>query len=226
MQCFYEFSQYMETIRYLLNHHAEFDQTLCEEVGIVLSLSNPNSLFQLLILSVLLSKRILSRLAVQAFKAFVSHELIDALSIIECPHHVIVKILKSSGYSRYDESTAHSIRYDAWLVMTRYSADMRNLFRKNKDASNRTIESELLAFKGIGPVGYQIFLSEVQVIYTRIYPRTTPKAIVNAQKLSLDINAIILFFSILPRSQARLRFTRFMSLLSRLSIKQIRDVSR
>ena len=181
--------------------YPDYYQTLCEEAKILLSrqTGSHDSLFKLMVLTLLLSNRISLKIGMQAFKIFDNAGLTDPLSLIECSTKELVMSLKRAGYGRYAKRTSRYLQYNAWLVLTRYAGDMRNLFkipkvlRRTDNSIDKStllnqIKTELACFRGIGPVGTMIFLSELQAVYSFIAPQISPKAITNAKRLKIDLN--------------------------------------
>lgn len=67
-----------------------------------------------------------------------------------------VKVLNSSGYARYDESTARYIADTTSLLVEKYDGDLRKL-REEAEQSPQQERELLKQFKGIGDVGVNIF---------------------------------------------------------------------
>ncbi|WP_280232371.1 endonuclease [Nocardia cyriacigeorgica] len=151
--------------------------------GIALA-DKPAPLFQLLMLSELLSTRISADLAVGAAK-----ELID--SGYRTPHRVsdaewqeLVDALGRAHYRRYDESTATRLGANATAVLDRYHGDLRELAAEADHDPTRAAEL-LQQFQGIGPVGADIFLREVQDIWTWARPHFDERALRGAERVDL-----------------------------------------
>lgn len=182
------------------------EQTFCEECGISL-MTDKNGVFQLLVLSILLSKRISHVLAIRAMRALMHHGLTSALSMSKIPRDDLVKILNKNGYARYDEKTATFLQHDAWVVLTLFKGDPSNIF-KTAQRSITHLKNNLEIFKGIGPVGTQIFMCEAQVRYKWLYPCTTPKAVRVAKQIKLNIIDV-------KNSLSPLHYARLMATLAR-----------
>ena len=72
-----------------------------------------------------------------------------------------VECLNQAGYTRYQERTATMLADASQLLVDRYDGDLRQL----REAADRDIAKEhqlLTEFKGIGNVGANIFLREIQ----------------------------------------------------------------
>ncbi|WP_280183424.1 endonuclease [Nocardia cyriacigeorgica] len=144
----------------------------------------PAPLFQLLMLSELLSTRISADLAVAA-----ANELIDSgyrtpQRVADADWQELVDALGRAHYRRYDESTASRLGAMAATILDRYDGDLRKL----ADEADRdpTRAAELLQqFKGIGPVGADIFLREVQDVWTWVRPHFDERALHGAERVDL-----------------------------------------
>lgn len=95
-----------------------------------------------------------------------------------------VDVITWHGYKRYDERTSTMLGKTAELVLDKYQGDLRKL----REAADYQVESEkqlLMEFKGIGPVGADIFLREVQLAWDEVYPYADKRVVQAAEKLSL-----------------------------------------
>jgi hypothetical protein len=103
---------------------------------------------------------------------------------------------------RYDESTASRLPEMARLAMDKYHGDLRRLAAE----SNHEIAAAtrlLKEFKGIGDTGADIFLREVQDVWTWARPYFDNKALASARKLGLPTDPKQLA-TLSPRANARL----------------------
>ena len=165
-----------DIVKALLERHGT---TYAEEAGISLA-DKPAPLWQLLVLSLLLSARIRSSVAVAA-----ARELFDA----GCgtPHGMRdaswqdrVDALGRGHYRRYDERTSTQLGELAVTVLTSYDGDLRRLHEQTGD-----LEQDLQQFKGIGPAGAAIFCREVQGTWTDLAPYVDKLAADGADRLGL-----------------------------------------
>jgi hypothetical protein len=93
-------------------------------------------------------------------------------------------VLNRAGYARYDERTATTLADTARQLLDRYAGDLRNL----RAAAERPPEQErvlLKQFKGIGDVGADIFLREVQTVWDELRPFVERRARAGAKTLGL-----------------------------------------
>ena len=169
-----------EELRALLDEHGT---TYAEEAGIRLA-DEPAPLWQLLVLTLLLSARIGSDIAVAA-----TRELFDAgcrtpRGTRDTPRRQRVAALGRGRYRRYDERTATQLGELADAVLDRYSGDLRRMHAESDD-----LERDLQQFTGIGPVGAAIFCREVQGVWTDLAPYVDDRAAQAAGRLGLPTSA-------------------------------------
>ena len=80
-----------------------------------------------------------------------------------------VDVITWHGYKRYDERTSTMLGNTSELLIGKYNGDLRKL----RDEAKRDVKREhqlLQQFSGIGPVGADIFLREVQPVWDETYP--------------------------------------------------------
>lgn len=95
-----------------------------------------------------------------------------------------VDVITWHGYKRYDERTSTMLGDTAKLVLDKYKGDLRKL----RDEARRDVKRErvlLQEFSGIGPVGADIFLREIQLVWDEAYPYADKKVIQAARRLGL-----------------------------------------
>jgi len=138
-------------------------KTFTEEAGITLR-DKPAPLFRLLVLALLTSARIRSSVALAAARALFAEGWTTPAKLAGSTWERRTKVLNQAGYARYDESTARMLAATTELLLTRWHGDLRRL-RDEADRDPRRIHELLQEFKGIGPVGADIFLREAQVVW-------------------------------------------------------------
>lgn len=157
--------------------------TYARESGIRLS-NKPMPLFELLVLALLLSTRISAEIAVRAAAELRSSGLTTARRTADADRQTIIDALGRAHYRRYDESTATRLHDDAELVIEKYHGDLRKL--ASQSGNDRNAAAQLLQeFSGIGPVGADIFLREVQDVWTWVRPYFDSRALDAARALDL-----------------------------------------
>lgn len=168
--------------RSLIDRHGT---TYAEDAGIRLK-DGPAPLYQLLVLSVLLSARISADIGVaaayelsragyrtpQAMRAATWQDRVDALG--------------RGHYRRYDERTSTMLGDGAQLVLDRWRGDLRRL---RAEANGRTgrVHALLQEVPGIGPTGASIFCREVQGVWPELAPYVDKLAAKGAQRVGLPV---------------------------------------
>ena len=140
--------------------------------------------FRLLCLSLLLSARIRSDIAVRAAKALVEHGWGTPEGLAASNRAERTQVLNRAGYARYDEKTSRMLGAAAQLTMRRYQADLEGLRARadHRPARELTLLQE---YPGIGPVGAAIFAREVQAAWTEFYPFADSRTMATAAELGL-----------------------------------------
>ena len=169
-----------ETVRVLLDTAGP---TYASESHVTLK-DTPTPLFQLLTLSLLLSARISSEIAVAAASELFRAGLRSPRAVRAADRRTIISALGRAGYVRYDESTATRLHAAAVRVDDEYGGDLRRLARACDQETSAAIRL-LTEFDGIGPVGADIFFREVQDVWTWVRPYFDTRAIESARELGL-----------------------------------------
>ncbi|RLL65698.1 endonuclease [Streptomyces sp. Z26] len=173
-----------DVVRVLLRRHG---RTYASEAGVTLR-DTPAPLYQVLVLSHLLSARIRAGIAVAAARALFDAGYRDARRMAGATWQQRVDALGAGGYRRYDERTSTQLGEGAELLRDRYGGDLRRV----REAGVREVPRLLREFPGIGPTGVDIFLREVQGVWPEFAPCFGAKARDGADRLDL------------PRTDARL----------------------
>ena len=177
-------------------------RTYAEEIGIRLA-DTPAPLFQLLCGSLLLSARISADSAVEAARALRQAKYTTPQKMADATWQDRVNVLTSHGYKRYDESTATMLGETSELLIERYGGDLRKL-RQEADRDAKAEHQLLQQFKGIGKLGADIFLREVQVVWPEVYPHADARVGKAASKLGLPKDAKALARLVDPKDFPRL----------------------
>jgi endonuclease III len=164
-----------------------FGATSAEQAGIQLA-DKPAPLYELLVLATLLSARISGDIAVAAAK-----ELFDAgyrtpQRMRQASWQDRVDALGRGGYRRYDERTSTMLDEAAALLLDRWRGDLRQL-RDDAGGNAKRIRELLTEFKGVGPVGADIFLREVQAVWPDVAPYVDGRVTQGAKKVGLPSTA-------------------------------------
>ena len=144
----------------------------------------PAPLYQLLVLSVLLSTRIRADIAVAAARELFAAGYRTPRAMQRASWQDRVDALGRGRYVRYDESTATALGDGAGLLLERYQGDLRRL-RRAAGADRSQLERRLREFPRLGPAGGAIFCREVQAVWPELRPYLDRKALDGARRLGL-----------------------------------------
>lgn len=146
--------------------------------------NEPQPLFQLLMLCSLMSKPISAEIAVAAAKELFAMGLRSPRAVADANRTDMIRAFGRAHYVRYDESTASRLPEMAALANEKYGGDLRRL--AERAGNDVTAATRLLKeFKGIGETGADIFLREVQDVWTWVRPYFDKKAVTSARELGL-----------------------------------------
>ena len=160
-----------------------YGHTYAEDAGIRVA-DKPAPLYQLLVLATLLSARITADIAVQAARELFAAGYTTPKAMREASWQDRVDALGRGHYRRYDERTATMLGDGAALLEDRWRGDLRRL-RDEAGGQARQIRSLLQEFPGIGPSGADIFLREVQAVWSSVAPYLDDRVIEGARRLGL-----------------------------------------
>lgn len=172
-------------------HHQEIASALIEragrtyadEAGITLK-NTPAPLFQLLVLSLLLSARISAHIAVAAARELFAAGYRTPAAMADADWQDLVDALGRGHYVRYDESTATRLGEAGRKVGDDYQGDLRTL-ADHADSDVHRAAQLLQEFTGIGPTGASVFLREVQDVWEWVAPYFDKRALSAAADLTL-----------------------------------------
>ena len=142
------------------------------ELDLDLTRNTPSVLFRWLCAALLMSARISHDAAMKAARALTDAGWTTAEHMAEASWEERVEVLNTSGYARFDESTARMLGETARLLLEDYDGDLRKL----RAASDRDPDREreaLKACKGIGDVGADIFFRDLQTVCPSTIPSWT-----------------------------------------------------
>ncbi|MGW9430618.1 endonuclease [Streptomyces decoyicus] len=166
--------------RTLLERHGE---TFAAQSGIRLG-NTPQPLYQVLVLAGLLSARIRASVAVAAARALFDAGMRTPRRMAEATWQQRVDALGEGGYRRYDERTATQLGDGATLLLDSYGGDLRRM-REEAGGETVALRAALRKVPGLGPTGCDIFLREVQGVWTELAPYLDAKAVQGAERLGL-----------------------------------------
>lgn len=165
-----------------------YGRTYASELGIHVERNTPAPLFQLACAALLYSARISAGNATRAMKALLDAGLTTPRKMADATWQQRVDIITWHGYKRYDERTSTMLGQTAKRVLERWRGDLRMLRAEAEGDVAR--ERELLTeLPGIGPVGADIFLREVQGAWPEVYPYADARVLDAARRLRLGATA-------------------------------------
>ncbi|MCJ7793702.1 hypothetical protein MUP42_02090 [Candidatus Bathyarchaeota archaeon] len=169
-------------------------QSYSKELG--LDLSKAEDRFKWFLASVLFAKRISAETAKETYLYFEQEDLTSPDAILEAGWNRLVEVLDSGGYTRYDFSTATNLLGIAKTLKEKYG-DLERLYAESSSPTD--LERRLQEFKGVGPVGVNIFLRELRGIWEKAKPKPSPLAVATAQKIGLNLEDVERYESQLVR---------------------------
>jgi endonuclease III len=172
--------------------------TYADEAGIRLK-DQPMPLFQLLTLCMLASKPIDATIATQAARELFDAGLRTPQAVLKAERATMISAFGRAHYVRYDESSATRLADIAAAVRDEYGGDLRKLATGDVKVTSRLLKR----FKGIGDTGADIFLREVQDVWTWVRPYFDKRALGGARQLGLPATPDELG-ALAPRNNARL----------------------
>lgn len=162
----------------------------------------PMPLFQLLVLCMLASKPIDAGIAMAAARELFKAGLRTPKAVQQADRQTMIDAFGRAHYVRYDESSATRLADMAGRVRDDCAGDLRRLAERSQDdpaAAKRMLKQ----FKGIGDTGADIYLREVQDVWTWVRPYFDDRATGTAKQLGLPAEPKELG-SLAPRDNARL----------------------
>jgi endonuclease III len=169
-------------------------QSYSGELG--LDLTKPEDRFKWFLASMLFAKRISAEIAKETYLYFEQEELTSPDAILRAGWDRLVEVLDHGGYTRYDFSTATKLLGIAKTLKEKYGS-LERLHAESSSPSD--LEKRLQEFKGVGPVGVNIFLRELRGIWDKAKPTPSPMAALTAQRIGLDSEDVERFESQLVR---------------------------
>ena len=179
-----------------------YGTTYAAEAGITLR-DKPAPLYQLLVLTTLLSVRIKADIAVAAARELFTAGWRTPEKMNGSTWQQRVDALGRAHYVRYDESTATSLGEGAQRVLDVYHGDLRRL-RSEADGDVEALRGALTGFRRIGAVGAHIFCREAQVVWPELRPYFDERALRTAAGLGLPTDPKALADLVAPGDTAGL----------------------
>jgi hypothetical protein len=152
-------------VRVVLDHHGT---TFAEELGIDVAKNTPSPLFRLLVASHLLAANIDARLGLRAATALDDAGWTTAEHLAAATDDERHEVLSEARFLR-KRRTAELLGRSAHECLDRWNGDLRRL-RDEADGDTARCEELIADFSGIGAVGADIFVREVQVAWPEHHP--------------------------------------------------------
>jgi hypothetical protein len=181
---------------------AEHGTTYATQAGIRLA-DKPAPLYQLLVLTTLVSVRIKADIAVAAARELFKAGWRTPKAMRDSTWQQRVDALGRAHYVRYDESTARYLAEGAERVLETYHGDLRRM-ADAAERDTRRLRQLLTEFPRIGPTGAEIFCREVQAVWPWVRPIFDRRALSGAKKLGLPGDPNKLAELVKPADHARL----------------------
>jgi transposase len=198
-------------------------RTYAEEAGIKLA-DRPGPLYQLLVLTVLLSTRIRASVAIAAARELFAAGFGTPERMRGASWQQRVNALGRAHYVRYDESTSTALGEGAELVVNEYHGDVRQL-RDRAGGDVRKLHQLLQQVPRIGPVGADIFCREAQAVWPELRPYLDRRALDGARRLGLPTDPQRLAKLVPDRDLARLSAGLVHVTLDRDLVKQVKPAA-
>ncbi|MCV7381439.1 endonuclease [Mycobacterium alsense] len=157
--------------------------TYAAEAGIKVR-DKPMPLFQLLVLCMLASKPIDAAIATAAARELFRTGLRTPKAVLASDRRTMIRAFGRAHYVRYDESSATRLTDIAQRVRGDYSGDLRAIAERSRHDVAEA-KRMLKGFKGIGDTGADIYLREVQDVWTWVRPHFDDRATAAAKQLGL-----------------------------------------
>lgn len=163
--------------------------TFASEAGISLE-DEPAPLYRLLVLAVLLSSRVRAMLGTRACHALVDAGLGTPERMHDAARQDVFDTLDRAKFLS-KEQTTDALQEGAGLVVERWGGDLRRM-RAEADGDVETLRGFLTEVPRLGPVGADIFLREVQLVWPEVRPHLDAKATDGAKAVGLPTDGAAL----------------------------------
>ncbi|MFH9609547.1 endonuclease [Streptomyces sp. NPDC017448] len=201
-----------------------YGRTYAAEAGIRMR-DTPQPLYQLLVLSHLLSARIRAPVAVAAARALSGHGMRTPRRMADATWQQRVDALGEGGYRRYDERTSTQLGQGAELVLDLWKGDLRRL-RAEADGDGEALRAGLQRVPGVGPAGADVFVREVQGLWPEAGFHVGAKGLQGAERVGLPASAARLAEVARGRDPAVFAAALVRAALDKESAEAVREAAR
>ena len=157
-------------------------ETFAAEAGIDLA-DKPAPLYRLLVLAVLLSSRVQAKLGTRACRELVDSGFGAPERMRDAARDDVHAALSRAKFLSKDQTT-DALQQGAGLVAERWHGDLRRM-RAEADGDTGTLTGLLTEVPRLGPVGADIFVREVQLVWPEFRPHLDGKATDGAKAVGL-----------------------------------------
>lgn len=166
---------------------SDYGSPFALDAGITMR-DKPAPLYQLLVLSLLLSARIGSDIAVAGARELFKSGYRTPQKMLDADWKLRVAALGRAHYRRYDERASTALANGAKKLIDDYDGDLRKL--REASSGREQMLGRLQEFPGIGPTGSSIFCREVQAVWPELAPFVDRKVQDGAERLGLPDEAV------------------------------------
>lgn len=165
----------------------EHGRTFAAEAGIRLE-DRPAPLFQLLTVAIFVDRALDADVATRAARALFDAGLTTPAAVRSSTCRMRIDVLDAQGYRRYEQRAAIILGDAADTIVATYDGDLREL-RKVAGGDAERAKRLLNDVQGIGSVGADTFLREVQGVWQEFQPYADARVLAAAQRLHLGSDA-------------------------------------
>ncbi len=189
----------------------QYPTTFREDVGLDFHRDDAEGLFHWLTATVLFAKPVSWKSSANTAKAFFDAGIVTAEQMADCGWSGRLEILEQSSMPRFRETMADLLGEMAGYVGERYAGDLHRL---HDDCSIEGVTRRLTDVPGIGELGCDIYLKEVQHIWKTAFPYADEDALNAAQQIGLPGHA-----ERLANGRSREDFVRLVSALTKAALE-------
>lgn len=174
-----------ERLEILLERHG---RTYADELGLRMAGAGPTELWRFAVACILMSAQVPTEVAVDSAQCLFDRIGHTAEEMRAATPEQRRAALEAGGYPRFHDQMARLLGDVAGFVVEEYGGDLRQL-RKRADRDPDTEVELLLELKGLGPLGVELFLREVQATWDEHGPYADELALAAARRLDFGSTA-------------------------------------
>ena len=127
--------------------------------------SGDDDMFKWFLLSFLFGKPIQSSVAIQTWQVLIDHKIDTPWAITELSYRKLVRLLDEGKYTRYDESTASSLKKCMTQLISEYDGSLMYMYESSENEDE--FSKRLQKLFGVGPKIAEIFMRETEELFAR-----------------------------------------------------------